>query len=108
MFARNALGAAVAALRLDLDAQGLGLGAQDHGAALEQRRVDPRRALERVVARAQHRRPVQPQDVPRQHPRHLERQPHPVPRRDQVREPVDVRRHVVVRLRAQEGQQVLD
>lgn len=95
-------------LGLDLDAQGLRLGARDGGAALEQALVEVGGALEGVVARAQAGGAVQAQHVAREDAGHLEGQADPVARLHQVRAPPDVRRDVVARLRLEQGQQLAD
>jgi hypothetical protein len=91
-------------LRLHLAPHRLSLGTQDPSPALEDPLIHPRRALERVVARAEERRAVQPQHVPRHHARHVEREPHGVADGRQVRLPVDVGADVVRGLHGEEGQ----
>lgn len=108
MLTPNGARAAVPALSLDFHAQGLRLDPQDRGPALEQRRVHVRRAQQRVVARPQARRPVQPQHVPGNHAVHVERQAHAVAFCDEVRAPVHVYCCVVRGLRAQEREELGD
>ncbi|KAG4218888.1 hypothetical protein PC116_g32632, partial [Phytophthora cactorum] len=99
-------GLPIAALRLDLDPEGLGLDAEDGSAALEQGRVDVRGADEGVVPRAQSRRAVEPQDVPRQDVVHEEGQADAVAFGHEVRAAVDQDGDVVRGLRAEKREEL--
>src|SRR4051812_34332875 len=95
----------VALLFFYLDAHGFCLGAENHGPTVEQCCVNIGGAFECKVAGPQDTRPVKPQNVSRQNPRHLEWKTDCVASRNQVRPPVDVDSDVVSGLRSQERQQ---
>lgn len=106
MLARDALRPPISSLRLDLDSHGLALGTEDGSAAFEERRVDPRSTLERVVPRAQDGGAVQPQHVTRQDVRHLEGQADLVALGHEIGAAVYVGCDVVARLGAQQREQL--
>lgn len=89
-------------LLLDLDPEGLGLGAHDGGPALKDSLVDVGGTLHGVIPAAEHARAVQTQHVTGDDAGHAERQTDLVAFANKVGETVDVDGDVVVRLRGKE------
>lgn len=82
-------------LRLLLHPQRLRINTNNPHPALKQPLIDIRRPLERKVARTQHRRPVEAEDIARFHTPHEERQAEVVACSQEVGSCVQVRRDVV-------------
>lgn len=95
-------------LLLDLDAEGLRLGAHDGRATLKHPLVDVRRALQGEVAATENARAVQAQHVARLHAGHTEGQTDLVALADEVGEAVDVHGDVMLGLGGEKGEESLD